>query len=80
MTSEDVRKFWIARPFRPFTLRLIDGRSFVIRHPDFIWSIPPSLRVVSLVDDLENTHVINTTIIVSIELFQPSPPPGPRTR
>lgn len=75
MTSEDIRKFWLAQPFRPFIIRLIDERSFVVRHPDFIWSTPPSRRTVTLVDEFDDEHTVNTTVIVSIEYDKPARQP-----
>lgn len=71
MTSKDVRVFWTATPFLPFVIRLIDGRSFVVRHPECIWGTE-SIRAVYLVDDAGVQHTINTAIIGTIE-YQRSP-------
>ena len=40
---DQVRMAMHAQPFRPFTLRLVDGTSYVVTHPDFI-AIPPTQR------------------------------------
>jgi hypothetical protein len=42
-TTEQIRRAMHRQPFVPFTLRLFDGTSFVIKHPDFI-AIPPTPR------------------------------------
>ena len=49
--------------FRPFTLRLSDGRQFTVPHRDFIAVTP---RVVVVIDEKEISHVINPLHIVSI--------------
>jgi hypothetical protein len=40
---EQIRRAMHAQPFRPFSLRLVDGSSFVVEHPDFI-AVPPGRR------------------------------------
>ena len=40
---EQIRWAMHAQPFRPFSLRLVDGTSFVVEHPDFI-AVPPGRR------------------------------------
>jgi hypothetical protein len=42
-TTEQIRGAMHRQPFVPFTLRLVDGTSYVIKHPDFI-AVPPTLR------------------------------------
>lgn len=36
MTSQELRAVMQAIPFRPFIIRMADGRSFEVRHPDFL--------------------------------------------
>lgn len=36
MTSQELRATLQATPFRPFTVRMADGRSFDVGHPDFL--------------------------------------------
>ncbi|MBI2925942.1 MAG: hypothetical protein HYY24_09585 [Verrucomicrobia bacterium] len=36
MTIETMREFYEARPFRPFTLHLADGRNVTVQHPEFM--------------------------------------------
>src|SRR4051812_17636655 len=36
MTIEQLRAAHRAKPFRPFTVRIADGRSFLVHHPDFL--------------------------------------------
>ena len=72
MTSEDVRKFKVIQPFKPFEIRLMDSRVFTVNHPDFIWLNEKSLRTVTLMDSDGREHTINTTVIVSINDQSPA--------
>lgn len=36
MNLEKLRDTLHQQPFRPFTIRMTDGRSFDVRHPDFV--------------------------------------------
>ena len=36
MTVDQVRRAYRAQPFRPFQLRLADGREYTVRHPEFM--------------------------------------------
>ena len=42
-TLEQVRDAMHRQPFLPFTVHLVDGRSYLVKHPDFI-AIPESPR------------------------------------
>ena len=42
-TTEQIRRAMHRQPFVPFTLRLADGTSYVVKHPDFI-AVPPTAR------------------------------------
>ena len=59
------------QPFRPFTVRLVDGRSFVVKHPDFI-SVPDTDRGRDLVIHDKGTHRIDLLHVVEVE----EPDPG----
>ena len=40
---ERVREALHQQPFRSFEIRLLDGRSFLVKHPDFV-ALPPTRR------------------------------------
>ena len=46
MNVETIRDAQRARPFQPFTIRLADGRSFHVPHPDFMWLAPKGRTLV----------------------------------
>ena len=65
-TREQVRDAMHAQPFRGFTIKLSDGRTFFIDHPDFI-AIPATKRGRDItVNDREGTHRIDLLHIVEV--------------
>lgn len=36
MTKDDIKRYQFAKPFKPFKLRLSDGREHVVDHPEFL--------------------------------------------
>ena len=40
---EQIRLAKNAQPFRPFSLKLVDGTTYTVKHPDFL-SVPPVPR------------------------------------
>jgi hypothetical protein len=51
MTIEKLRAVLLATPFRPFTIRMADGRSFPIPHPDFLFITPAGRTVIVAHED-----------------------------
>jgi hypothetical protein len=45
MRLEEVRELLRKEPFQPFTLFVTDGRSFEIRHPEFVILSPSSVEI-----------------------------------
>ena len=54
------------QPFRGFTVRLVDGRSYRVKHPDFI-SVPETPRGRDLVIHEKGTHHVDILLVVEIE-------------
>jgi hypothetical protein len=66
-TIEMVRAAMHAAPFRGFIIRLTDGRSYYVKHPDFI-SVPASPRGRDLVlHDDAGTHRIDIMHVVEVD-------------
>jgi hypothetical protein len=53
MTSDQFRKYWKSAPFVPFQMRLADGRSLRVPHPDHA-QLSPTGRIASVWDDEGN--------------------------
>jgi hypothetical protein len=65
-----IREVMHAQPFRPFTVHLVDGRTYAVPHPDFI-AVSTSLRNRDLtVHDDDGVHLIDLALVVEIH---PSP-------
>jgi hypothetical protein len=67
-TVEQVRAAMHRAPFLGFELRLVDGRSFHVPHPDFI-AVPQNARGrdVMFYDEHGRTHRIDLLLIVEVE-------------
>jgi hypothetical protein len=67
-TIEQVRDAMHMQPFRSFTVKLVDGRSYVVKHPDFI-AVPELPRGRNLViHDKEGMHLIDLNLIVEVHI------------
>jgi hypothetical protein len=65
-TIEQVRNAMHRQPFRGFTIRLVDGRSYRVKHPDFI-SVPETPRGRDLVVHDNGTHHVDILLVVEID-------------
>jgi hypothetical protein len=67
-----VRDAMHRQPFRPFTLYLVDGRSYLVPHPDFV-AIPMSPRGRDLtVYDADGSHMIDMSLIGDLHVPDPA--------
>ena len=73
MNIELVRVALHNQPFQPFDLRLADGRSLHVPHPDFV--AVSSRRVVVIDPKDQGMSILEPLLLVSIEI----PPPAPST-
>jgi hypothetical protein len=46
MTVEQFRAALHLQPFKPFTIRMADGRAFKVLHPDFVAKSPTGRTVI----------------------------------
>jgi hypothetical protein len=65
MSTDAVRDALHKQPFQPFIIRLADGRSVYVAHPDFVAVSPRRVHVISPVD--ESVSWLEPLLIVSIE-------------
>lgn len=64
MDIAGVREALHRQPFEPFEIRLADGRSLPVRHPDFV--AIGSRRIVVVGED-DSTTMIEPLLIVSLD-------------
>ena len=63
MITEDIKER-LSNGFKPFAIRLSDGRRFVVPQRDFIALTP---RKIAVFDERGVSHIINVLHIVSID-------------
>jgi hypothetical protein len=66
MTLDAIRRSRDTRPFEPFEIVLVDGRSFTVDHPEFILVPPGRGTWVYVAEPSGKVEHINTVIISSI--------------
>ena len=71
MTTEQLRTALQAAPFRPFTIRMADGRSFSVPHPDFL-SVSPAGRTVVIYHPDDSASIVDLLLMTELELAPPS--------
>ena len=71
MTIEQLRTAHLASPFRPFTIRVADGRSFLVRHPEFL-SHSPSGRTMIVHHDDDSYSVLDLLLVTELEFSNSS--------
>ena len=60
------------RPFQPFTIRLVDGREYPVRHPEFVAASPRTVVVIH--PDTDAVTVLEPGLIISLEGLRGVPP------
>ncbi len=62
-----IREAMRALPFRPFRLRLADGRELLIPHPDFMAVAPNGRRVVAFNPADDSLSILEPLLILALE-------------
>jgi hypothetical protein len=65
-TRDQVRTAMRAQPFRPFQVKLADGRTFRIDHPEFI-AVSPNGREMVIYDN-EGMSLIEMLMVVEVRM------------
>jgi hypothetical protein len=68
MDITGIREALHKQPFEPFALRLADGRSLSVGHPDFVAVHP---RRIIVVNDDSTWSVVEPLLIVSVDYEAP---------
>ena len=66
MTAQQLRDLQQAKPFRPFTMHMADGRSFQVSHPEFLL-VAPSGRTAVLYDQDDHLNILDVMLMTGIE-------------
>lgn len=75
MTTNEVREVLKVSPFTPFSLRLVDGSTVRIDHPEFAL-LPPGRRAIAIFPKDEGSgglRYFDVGLVVGLELDEPKP-------
>jgi hypothetical protein len=67
MTVAKLKEVYELQPFRPFTLRLADGRAIPVLHREFMMAAPSGQTVVVMQPD-DTMNIIDLNLVTEIEL------------
>ena len=71
MTSDRLEEMFKAQPFRPFDIRLADGRAVRVQHPEFIARSPSGRTAVVFQPD-DSMTVIDVFLAVRLDKAPPA--------
>jgi hypothetical protein len=75
MKLEQIRIAHHAAPFLPFTIRMADGRGFLIPHPDFLF-LAPDGRTVFVANTDGSVNILDSLLMTEIEIGPNQPAPA----
>ncbi len=78
MDTEVLREAILDRPFKPFSLKLADGRELPVRHPEFV--AVAKRRVVYINHENEAISILEPLLILSLEFRGADAPTSTSTR
>ena len=67
MTKEAIHNTLSAQPFKPFALRLADGKLVQVPHPDFVL-LTQGGRTAVVTTEGENFEIIDLALVTAIEI------------
>lgn len=73
MTIGQLREAYQARPFKPFTICLADGRKIPVGHPEFLVVTPEATRTFVVATTREAHKVIDLILVTSIDFENGKP-------
>ncbi len=73
MDIEGIRDVLHKQPFKPFVIRLADGRSLPVPHPDFV---ALGKRRIVVVNQDDTTATVEPLLVVSLDTLPPKPHKG----
>jgi hypothetical protein len=67
MTAEQLRTVREANPFRPFTIRLADGRNLTVPHQDFV-SQSPTGRTIIVYGPDDSFSIVDLYLVKGLDI------------
>lgn len=72
MTTEQFKATLHRQPFRPFTIRMADDRTFPVSHPDFV-AQSPSGRTVIVIQPDDSYSVLDLLLMTELQVGNGQP-------
>lgn len=72
MTIEQFKATLHAQPFRPFTIRMADGRTFQVAHPDFV-AMSATGRTVIVMEPDDSHSVLDLLLMTELQVANGQP-------
>jgi len=72
MRTEQFRTTLHLQPFRPFTIRMADGRNFEVAHPDFVAQSPSGRTVIVFQPD-DSYSVLDLPLMTELQVTNGRP-------
>ena len=66
MTIEQIRAAYLSQPFRPFNIRLADGRSIRVHHREFMMPVPSGRTIIVCQPD-DSFNIIDLLLVTDLE-------------
>lgn len=70
MRAEEIRKAQKAEPFKPYALRMADGREYKVPHPEFLVMTPDG-RTVIVVSPDNSVTILDGMLITAMHFDKP---------
>lgn len=67
MTSDQFKATLAFRPFRPFSIRMADGQTFPVAHPDFV-AQSPSGRTIIVIQPDDSYSVLDLLLMTELDV------------
>ncbi len=67
MITEQFKSTLRLQPFRPFTIRMADGRTFDVAHPDFVAQSPTGRTVIVFQQD-DSYSLLDLLLMTQVEV------------
>ena len=67
MTTDQFKSTLDLQPFRPFTIRMADGRAFEVAHPDFVAQSPSGRTVIVFQPD-DSYSILDLLLMSELEV------------
>jgi hypothetical protein len=69
MTTEQLRRYKDARPFRPFDIFMADGRRLTVPHPELIMLSPSGRTIIVGMPD-DTFEIVDLLLVTSLKVSE----------